>query len=342
MKKLWAWIVSLFRKDAVAPAKVASARVRRSKEHYGAHYYLGDLLDRLDGVFQDLPKLKKADPDAYALFSKFGATVASSDALFSQQIEPYILKHLPSFACFHLDPNNSKKDDIIYASFVYVVKEKKPVNVQASNGAIYRVGGVFILDGKPFVVVFYVAINADGSLNPLKTCAPRQHAPGFVRMEWDYPEHLLAAAREQGRTVQEFVDGLVPFAINSAMTRDSGLTIRVRKGGLAAAFAIDMQRTPYFFADREKTVTENGQTKKIFHIVRGHWRQGAGGNRKWIKSHFRGLREFTWNGYQVKIALSGKHGVGLSELDFSSVDAREDGPKYAASEVSEKLDGLIA
>ena len=87
------------------------------------------------------------------------------------------------------------------------------------------------------------------------------------------------------------------------------------------SFSIDMLRTPYFFADRKKVVNENGNTKKIFHIVRGHKRK----NGTFIKTHFRGLREFVWNDYQVKIGLAGLHRKSIFEFTgaLENVDETE-------------------
>jgi len=92
--------------------------------------------------------------------------------------------------------------------------------------------------------------------------------------------------------------------------------VNVSNGHLTAVFCIDMLRTPYFFADRD--IEYKGS--KIFHIVRAHRRVGAGGNETFVKSHFRGLREFVWNGYSVRITLAGKHHADLLDANFGSYE----------------------
>jgi hypothetical protein len=98
------------------------------------------------------------------------------------------------------------------------------------------------------------------------------------------------------------------------------MTVRVRKGTAVISFAIDMLRTPYFFADRDKTVTVNGRTHKILHVVRPHLRIGPDGRRHIVRMHFRGLRKFKWNGYSVSIGIAGWHGVAFSDFGIDPVD----------------------
>ena len=89
------------------------------------------------------------------------------------------------------------------------------------------------------------------------------------------------------------------------MSTESGLTVRVKKKKSVISFAIDMERTPYFFSDREKVVTSKGQTKKIFHIVRGHmpcWAQSqnSGSGAQTGKTP---LGEFPWPGLVVELVV---------------------------------------
>ena len=69
MKKLLEWLRSLFRKPVEKVIKKRKKSKRRSADHYGAHYYLGDLLDGLDSAFDCLPLFKKTDPEHYKMLS---------------------------------------------------------------------------------------------------------------------------------------------------------------------------------------------------------------------------------------------------------------------------------
>ena len=76
-------------------------------------------------------------------------------------------------------------------------------------------------------------------------------------------------------------------------------------------------------------VNENGNTKKIFHIVAAHKRV-INGVEQIVKSHTRGLRKFMWNGYKINILLMGKHIQSINKFTSDSieeVDAKEQGIK---------------
>jgi hypothetical protein len=147
----------------------------------------------------------------------------------------------------------------------------------------------------------------------LKNNKHDKRGPYFVRTRWKYPELLEQHCIEAKISMNEYVSFALWSAVNMCLASDQGIQVRVGKGKRRITFAIDMLRTPYFFNDRDKVVNENGQTKRIFHIVRAHERTMAGGEKKVIKSHTKGLRKFTWNGYGVNILLPGKHINSINE-----------------------------
>lgn len=341
------FIKRIWRKLFAKPKTPKIKKARRGKEHFGSHYYLGDLLDSLDHVFSDLPAIKRCDREAYSVFSKFGATVFSSDVLLATKLEPHVVQSMPTFGCFYSTPKGGENSDSVPFRFSYFQKMKRPINVQPHNGAVYRCVMTYHLHKIPFACQFYVGLNENGDVTPLKVLEPRRYGSrgkrDIIRMEWALPSELCSVAVDNGEDAEEMAKSIFATIANASAYRESGLTVRVRKDNLSAAFAIDVERTPYFFANREKTITENGNTKPIFHIVRGHWRAKAGGDRKWIKSHFRGVRDFVWNGYKIKISMAGRNAVGLSSLNISGVDALEDGRGYIGSdELAERLDGMMA
>ena len=331
MKKLLEWLKSLFRNPVEKVIKKRKKSKRRSADHYGAHYYLGDLLDGLDSAFDCLPLFKKTDPEHYKMFSRIGCSVMSKDAIFSAE-RTANFKKLPSFGCFHL-PNrfgsfaiddetkqmmvNDRSDDDIVAQlcFMFFSKQKRPFNVQGSNQQIFQIGLIFMDKNKNAAMDYaYLSVSDTGIVTPLKICKPTHYkiknSHGYVRMQWDWPKYLLDMSGYHKITPEEFITELFWLAVSGAMMQENGITVRVSKKKHSVSFSIDMLRTPYFFADRKKVVNENGNTKKIFHIVRGHKRK----NGTFIKTHFRGLREFIWNDYQVKVGLAGLHRNSLFEF----------------------------
>lgn len=302
--------------------------------HEGAAFYLGDLLDRLDRAFADLSEMRKHDRDAYDIFSRSGVSIFTQGMGVEEKVDPYFLLTKPSFSATYLG-DRPEHGDVISPTFLYAVKEKRPGHVQPMKGVtVYRCGAVYDdrkLGGKRLsaLATFWVAMGDDGTIVPLKWCrSVIQELPRAVRrlpdgsrqgrkvrrMEWEYPLPLRDIAEKNGVSVEKEASRWFCWITNAALAAERGMTVRVKKHKATMAFAIDMLRTPYFFADRDKTVTANGQTKKILHLVRAHTRVGAGGHETVVRSHFRGLRHFEWNGYEVSIGVAGKHGRALSEF----------------------------
>jgi hypothetical protein len=89
--------------------------------------------------------------------------------------------------------------------------------------------------------------------------------------------------------------------------------IRAKKEGCIAAFGIDVKRGKYFFADREVELATDGRKKRIFHSVIAHDRHIGQNRTTRVRDHYRGLRDFNWNGYGIHIVWP-KHS-GVLEFD---------------------------
>jgi hypothetical protein len=346
----------LFGKPSEQIEKRPRPRKKKSEEAF-THYYFGDLLDHIDSVFADYELLRHADPDAYAMSRSLGVTVTSSSINISQDIEPYVLQSLPAFGCIHLGRGHNEdhlNDDRVPPKFLYFVKEDKPINVHRQSKVIagagvttYRCGAIYELKGKTSVAEFYVGVSGT-SISALKVCRPVTHSTSkksrpIVRMEWSYPPCLIDYAVDRGKKAEEVAVEWFSAVANFSQTREFGMTVTVEKNKRSAAFSVDLLRTPYFFSGREKTVTENGKTKPIIHLVRGHWRTLSGGEKKFVKPHFRGTRRFVWNGYNVRVGMAGWHGAALSEWDVAAVDKRTTNAKtLTADEAAAKIAEIMA
>tara|TARA_R110002020_G_scaffold76392_1_gene193635 strand:- start:865 stop:1983 length:1119 start_codon:yes stop_codon:yes gene_type:complete len=320
------WLWSLFTKEK----PVRKKRKQREKAHYGAHYYLGDLLDNLDYTFNALKNTKKFDVSSYKLFSKIGISVFNSDFETAQNESNGYFKpdKTPAFGAAAFgrpskDEQEKHKDSYWLSVFTFR-KIEKMVNVQPSNHQTFAINLFYQCPktDKQIQEELYASIDDKGNVTPLKYCKPVERQVGkgrkatsFVRMEWDFPYVLSMECRERNISIEEAIRNYFWNAVNCSMAQESGISIRVKKGRDALTFAIDMERTPYFFNDRQKVVNENGNTKPIFHIVRGHFRK----NGAFVKTHFRGLRKFKWNDYSVLIGLSGLHYSSYFKLTGSAV-----------------------
>ena len=308
--------------------------VRRDKEHHGAHYYLGDLLDQIDDTFKSLRLLKKHNREDYNLFSKAGVTVVNGDYNWTDNEYNawFDFKNMPAFGACHY-PTLPEDKEIeargkAPAKFLFFKKMKRPYNVQPSNDTVFIMTAIFEREKRQGVCDVYISVDNEGEVKPLKMCQPqylpfKKQGDGAWRMKWDWPEDLKMVAQCNGYDPYTMARSLFITTTNVSMTSSSGITVRAKKKKDVATFAIDMLRTPYFFADRDKVVDDKGQTKKIFHIVRGHYRQSTDGAATHVKTHFRGLRRFTWSGYQVLVSMNGKNNTDV--FDF----------KEAAREVTE-------
>lgn len=322
-----------------SPEKKARRKVgRREEDKTQAHYYLGDLLETLDDYFADLEYLRRGDPEGAANFEKFGCAICDESRLLSKDMEPFFFEKMPAQGCFYYgrhdherSPGQEQRHSI---RFAYFQKMHQPVNVQATNGVIYTIGGVWGVKHRHLFQA-HVAVFPDQTIKVLKEIAPRYHTVGkgsrrnggerphsIVRMEWGYSSWVQDMVNDHNRhfnknkSVDEYFSRFFSLMVNSVLGSELDMNVRVKKGGRVATFSINMLRTPYFFADREKTVNENGNTHRILHIVKPHERTTRSGNKKIIKAHWRGLRRFTWNGYDVSIGMPGAHYKPL--MDFTA------------------------
>jgi hypothetical protein len=316
------------------PQKPKVRRKRKEKSHHGAHYYLGDLLDRMEQAFGDMRILRKANPDAHAIASRLGVNVVSSDYGFYDALEPYFLETMPSQVCAYIGDKKERDDEFVPCRFVVMLKHSRPVNVQMCSGlTIYEVAMTYQFEGHAVAGSFHVGISKDGEVTPLRECKPTHFKGGIVRMQWAQSQHLIDLAQDNDSTVEELAREIVALAANAQLASERGLSVRVSKGKERLAFSIDTLRTPYFFQDREKVVNENGKTKPILHIVKAHKRKDG----KVIKTHWRGLRQFSWNGYDVKIGMGGKHLLNYSGFNLAAADPMTNDKTFSAKEVAEDL-----
>jgi hypothetical protein len=109
------------------------------------------------------------------------------------------------------------------------------------------------------------------------------------------------------------------------------IRISMKKGGLATVMNVDIVRTPYFFSDRDHVVVDSVK-KRIFHVVQTHERDIGDGRSTYVRTHFRGLRRFTWNGYEITITAPGRDHNDWAHSDIAAIDSeseagREEGKK---------------
>lgn len=141
------------------------------------------------------------------------------------------------------------------------------------------------------------------------------------------PSDFEKWAHDHGEDCQHFLTELFKTSImRCEQARYSMTRVTATKDGTAAVFGVNVRRTSYFFQDRDITVDENGERKRIFHFVRPHVRH----NGAEVKAHFRGQRKFNWAGYEIEITVPGLDHLDIGDIDVGAEDSywQEEGVKY--------------
>ena len=265
--------------------------------------------------------------------------------------EPWFTETRPAFGAYCFGTAKKLRDieagelGAYHSRFVYFtryVKKGVPITVQpVKEGTVYIMGTYFDVTGlkdskgRPYkrklgIMEAPVLLAHDGTITALKTLTSnplrfprkkRRRDDGSLahRSEWGFAQEWIDWAKDQKTTPEKFICNLFARAVrlhgdlNSSMIR-----VHIKKHDLAAIMNVDMERTPYFFKDRQPVFVD-GIKKKIFHIVRPHERI-SGNVSTDVHMHFRGLRKFSWNGYDVAITVPGWDHNNWALASFGAYD----------------------
>lgn len=357
----------------VAPI-VRKKKAARGGDTYGNFYYFDNLLNQLDDYFFFLRRLKSHDSDTYSLYKNVGGQIVNDEMCIYKEI-PQSWKQgaRPVFNMIHI--LNSKHDDenTITPKLMYFTKVKYAAEAQSINkpGDIYNLVFFYCERGKSgsYPASIYVHLANDLTITPLKvrtqesvrvsrerkrmkTHSLRAGGGGklisiggggssfrtITRTTYTYPDLIIEHAKQKDKSPYEVVSDMFWLIAWISEYSNDGIQVSVKKGQTTGVFNIGMERTPYFFKDREKTVGATGQTKKIFHSVKAHERVLANGKVVPVKMSFRGERSFLWKGYDVLVSVAGKHHKELRDLEVSLEINDEISDGYAPiGDLSEKI-----
>jgi len=357
IRKYWLLITTYFKPplggatSEVAPARVIS-KVAPATEHdeCGEFYFRHTILDQLGRYFVILKRMKRGDKEAYDLYSQLGAYILperTNGGYGSEVLEPRWLELRPSFGMVlygsrsqEVKIDEEKKFYVPFAVyFTKYISDRAPTTVQPVNsGDVYcctvywdtfngsMKGGV-MKGGVP--TNFALNVSPSGEVHILKVLENKtitirgKKGKGrgstftIPQRRWGVPEFFEVWAKEHGEDVRPFLASIFIGTANAQIAAaNSMIKVKAYKGRLAAIFSVNILRTPYFFKDRDLCVDHSGKKKKIFHIVRTHIRKTG----SVVRTHFRGMREFNWNGYKIRITVPGWHHVNTHELDIGAAD----------------------
>lgn len=338
-----------------APKRIA---VKASKpkgkevEELGEFFFRDKILDQLDNYFICIKQMKKSDREAFDLYSKMGAHLLPYRFLHIREgLSPWWKATRPSFGAvaFALDPRqltDEAKSKSFYPRFFYFTKYQPrmaPATIQPVRGEndIYIATaywdnlsdstGRFGRLSAP--TQFPVSIDDAGAVRVLKThiCedvtirhrrGPRRGKTFTIpQRKWTFDRFFVEWAAQHKRSPEEHLADLFIQTANAYEAANrSTIRVDVRKGALHAAFGVNIKRTPYFFKDRDVSAEREGGKRKIFHIVRAHERVTSTGNTTAVRFHFRGERQFSWNGYAIQITVPALHHLYLAEMNVGAID----------------------
>ena len=332
------WLKSLWAKPA--PIELIKEEVKEPKGNTPKRKYnkersktLSDLLDNLEYTFGamkiDYQEMSFIDKKEVEGLKKFGVSVIPNSLRDvvdnSSQIDKEI--KLPTIIFLaHTDGINGDKK-IMCPDFFFAIKAKKcPWYVAKKTGAIYNCGFGYrdVIDKKIFWVSFYVSIK-DGEVLPTHYLAHTTVSTAkasYTKKEWQLSSWKDWNAKEEEEDKNSIVTSMVAHHFNLWGSRRTMWSTTVERDGHRAIFYVDHRDTKTFFKNREKTVTENGYTKRIIHLVEEHERKNSSGNVSVVSEHVRGENKFSWNGFKCSVA-SPVHHLDIRRFSAAS-ETRDD------------------
>ena len=319
-----------------APEPILSLGGESRGEELGRWRFRGQILDNLDHYFDTLRRLASAEPDLYYMTSRIGSVlVPRNSAALGYRVDMPAGQEPPSFGSFFWPPDDDAAGENPRFLAFQRIGKRSPY-VEKTNQAVYEITVVHQNKDRGSLLPpqqFHMALNADGTAHLLRERRPvvqsvrgkngRRFAIHHGRGKLAVPRllELMAEDRTDGKTPEQIAQLLFCWTANLLIQAQMSLRVSIERRGLIAAFHIDTERTPYFFNDRD--AIPGKRRKKIFHIVRTHERTTATGKTTFVRSHFRGERKFTWNGYGVTISMPGFHHADLLEMKADALHAEE-------------------
>jgi hypothetical protein len=331
--------------------KERPTRSRKKERHTdGVWYYFSDLLDQLDDYFAYMPKFRAREREAYIWYGRLGAPIVSAQHRFEDKLPPSWkdTSKRPAWGFVHYKPKELDGKWCTHR-FAFFQKLNNPMGVQLTNFDTYRMGMFYgqIKSGHTQMAEIYVAVDNDGEIHLLNNLVTRYKGKNRdipVRC-WEKPKVLNSILKDNGRKPSDSEreaaarEVFLDIAVSSASSQ-KGMQVRVTKGPVTALFAIDAERTPYFFKDRDKVVTEGGRAKKIIHQVRVHERKLKSGRTTFVRSHFRGIRRFNWHGYGVVVSMPGWHHPYYDDFPLAGTVGKIRGMKDKFRTVNDVAKGI--
>lgn len=326
----------------------------------GQHTTIKSLLNDMDTTFKQMKRMQPKQRNMQRVIRKFGPFVLgyggeAEDWFHMNELEGFKAYGLPSFliAYWPIASRPSERDSM--ETFVCAVKQHALAYVGRRPGCVYyEVCWVVMPDKKskkeigmtkPYEQYFYIEVDIKtGAVNAIKTpCFKQKVIPvhrqsakqgrsalikggrktSYMVQRWDMPDFIEDGEVHTGEQKKDELEKRFVMAYNTTMRREYGVNIIVKKGGFRATFIVPQNRWKYFFRERIDVMTTGGKKRPIFHAVIAHKRHLKNGKTSYVKTHYRGSRNFVWNGYEILIVMQGKHGRSQADLNMAGRSAED-------------------
>jgi len=350
---LWLYMLALF----VHAEQLKPVRVKKKPQQYEEVMFqygtIKHLLEDLDVSFKHMKKMTPKRTSMQAIIKKYGPFIMGGrwyedEGLSPNRLDGFGVYGLPTFMIGYWplaqraragkeDIDQHIKDNV--ECYFCAVKTNHFSCVKKRKGYVYyEVVYVYFYDKKPAEIFFYVQVNKKtGNVTALAmpttkiTVIPNKKHPSqpsrFPRKKWHMPDLIQDEEKHSKNQIKEHLEERFCLFYNAIMTREYGVNIIVKKGRQRATFTVPQDRWKYFFKERIKAKTPSGHTKPIYHSVTAHLRQTKTKLTS-VTTHYRGLRHFLWNGYEIRIVMQGKHARSQADLGVETETEPEADKKY--------------
>ncbi len=320
MKKIWAWIISLFRRSDK----------KRTRRKIARTWSLADLLDQLDQEHRryrlgtgphDCPR------DLWNALRRMGAHVLPEET-------EYILS--PDYGDIYKIPGAWSKEKLPTMMYVGWRRGRKltpdgrlPVTgvwafqmpkdrdwfTEPVRGVRYYVGEIVEENKREMTFCGYVDLDfKSGTIYVPKIIRDERvdlpQGGCYYRRKFTVPWVFGMDADElrEKYTLQDSSARVLVMLFSACyhawLIRDEYYQVATSKRKSRVTFCIAPGEQKHFFRDRQKVVTaKDGKRKRIIHYVREFKRK----NGQVVKEHLRGIRQFLWRGYKVTVSIPKHH-----------------------------------
>lgn len=270
----------------------------------------GSLLTLLDDFNRVWTHMRKFDPGAYQLFQRVGCRILPEHALtlYHGNIFDHLsVTELPGFGCYAIR-RRASDDGNVYPVCCYINRlSVPPPHVQAAEGVIYSCGILYqdSRDDWSALAHIYFALQHNGKYQLLKE---RQvsYLRGYIpQRRWDFDRITKLIFEKRRPDESDSIHERARPWLNQILHNCAipaiigGVQVRCTKGPSTAVIAMTDNDAKHMFPPDERIsgVAADGRSKRIWHFNRG-WTDING---KVVPPHFKGLRDFEWNGWRINI-----------------------------------------